>query len=173
MSGEINQNQNLPQNQSPQKSVFSYSPVDGSSIDPTPIMGQGGFTDLVLGDHEVPKDLKYAHFEIFHKDNVLGFQSSDTKRDKMRNFDIISILDLFKTDYTDYDFNKELLNEKLRHLFETKVDRAVGTKAKDYINERKVLQSQFTEIKNVNEMNNNPGSDVRGNFFKKLMSRGN
>lgn len=155
---------------SPDDSVFSFAPVSGDSVEPVPITGQGGFSELVLGDNEFDKELKHKRFEIFNKDNVLSFQSPETKKDKMMNFDIINILNLFKTDYFDYTFEHELGNEKLRHIFETKIDRAVGTKAKDYTNERKTLQSQFSEIKQVSEMSNR-GQDVRGNFFKKLLSR--
>ena len=71
--------------------------------------------------------------------------------------------------YYEYDFSMEKDFNILRNLFETKLDRAVGIKDRDIMNERKILQSQFTEQRQISE-HGQQGS-IKEGFFKRLLGR--
>jgi hypothetical protein len=70
--------------------------------------------------------------------------------------------------YYDYTFDLELQLNILRNIFETKLDRALGVKGSGTKNERIVLQSQFTEQKQISEMGQSP---IREGFLKRLFGR--
>ena len=69
----------------------------------------------------------------------------------------------------DYTFEKELEFGVLRGVFETKLDRALGMKANNVKNERVMLQSQFSENRQINEDGNN--HMIKEGFFKRLLGR--
>ena len=149
---------------------FANVPVDASGVPALPMAGQGGFADVLLDDSAVPKKIRDDNYEVFARDNVLSFQNKETKRDKLLNFDIIQIDGLCSMPYHDYTFKKDKSMEKLRHIFETKIDRAVGTREKDAKNERTTLQSQFTEMRQISEVGSSQ-NNIHGNFMKRVLSR--
>jgi len=71
--------------------------------------------------------------------------------------------------YYDYTFEKELEFGIMRNVFETKLDRALGFKGANIKNERIVLQSQFSENRQISE-DGMMGRNSDG-FFKKLLGR--
>ena len=137
-----------------------------------PITYGGGIADALLNDNEVPDDdrnLKKKFWYVFHKDNVLTFLDEERKDMKLLNFDIIKIDLLNDTPYYDYTFEKELELDIMRTVLETKLDRALGIKNSNTKNERIVLQSQFSEQRQIQE--NDSGSGMKEGFFRRLMGR--
>ena len=57
----------------------------------------------------------------------------------------------------------------LRNVFETKLDRALGFKGQNIKNERIVLQSQFSEQRQISE--HDQGNQIKEGFFKRLLGR--
>jgi hypothetical protein len=57
----------------------------------------------------------------------------------------------------------------LRNVFDTKLDRALGHKGGNIKNERIMLQSQFSENRQISE--NDSGGQIKDGFFKRLMGR--
>jgi hypothetical protein len=86
----------------------------------------------------------------------------------MLNFDIMKIDMLNTMPYYSYDFGKEHDINIVRNVFETKLDRSLGTN-ENIKNERTTLQSQFSEVKNISEMSQ--GEVTSTGFFKKLLGR--
>ena len=87
----------------------------------------------------------------------------------MLNFDIIKIDILNSKPYYEYDFEFEKDWDVLRNSFETKLDRALGFKGQNVKNERIVLQSQFSEMRQISE--NSGQSQMKEGFFKRLLGR--
>jgi len=133
-----------------------------------PISYGGGMADSLLNDSEVPEDIRKQFWYVFHKDNTLTFLDEPRKQSKMLNFDIMKIDFLNSIPYYDYDFDIEMEFGVLRNVFETKLDRALGVKGGNIKNERLVLQSQFSENRNINE---NDQGMVKEGFFKRLLGR--
>jgi len=129
----------------------------------------GGITESLLNDNEVPEEVRQQYWPIFHKDNVLTFLDPDRKSMKMLSFDIMKIDMLNSIPFTDYTFEKELTFTVLRNVFETKLDRALGFTGQNMKNERIVLQSQFSEQRNINEQGDS--ANMQTSFFKRLLGR--
>ncbi len=153
----------------PQANPFTGGQYQDIMMPDVPISYGGGMVDSLLNDNEVPKEIRTKHWHIFHKDNVLTFLDEERKASKLNNLDIMKIDILNSMPYYDYTFEKELEFNKLRNVFETKLDRALGFKGQDTKNERTVLQSQFTEMRQISE--NGSGGMVREGFFKRLLGR--
>jgi len=171
---ESNSAENLPVQQPLNSQVQQQNPFDSAqyqnmTMPDVPIAYGGGMTDVLLGDNEVPEEIKKKFWFIFNKDNVLTFLDENRKKSKMLNLDITKIDMLNEMPYYDYNFNFEMKWNVLRNAYETKLDRALGAKNNGILNERKALQSQFTENKQVNEnMENGP---IREGFFRRLLGR--
>ena len=133
-----------------------------------PISYGGGMADSLLNDTEVPENIRKQFWYVFHKDNTLTFLDEERKQSKMLNFDITKIDFLNSIPYYDYDFDVEMEFGILRNVFETKLDRALGVKGGNIKNERLVLQSQFSENRQINE---NDNGDMKEGFFKRLLGR--
>jgi len=133
-----------------------------------PISMGNNMAEALLSDDNVPEDIRERYWFVFHRDNVLTFLDENRKKQKLLNMDILKIDMLNSTPYYDYDFGKEYELGLLRNVFETKLDRALGTTS-NVKNERTVLQSQFTEQKNISEVSQNEVSTT--GFFKKLLGR--
>ena len=157
----------ISQNTNTQLNPFIGSQYANVNLPDTPIQFGGGVADSLLNNEEVPEEVRKKNWHIFHKDNVLTFLDEERKQSKMLNFDITKIDILNATPYYDYTFEKELELGILRNVFETKLDRAMGTK-QNVKNERIILQSQFSEQRQIRE---SEGSNIRESFFKKLLSR--
>lgn len=136
-----------------------------------PLSYGGSMADGMLSDNEVPENIRKKFWFIFHKDNTLTFLDQERKMSKLLNFDITKIDILNTMPYYDYTFDKEFTFDVLRNVFETKLDRALGFgKGAGLKNERIMLQSQFTENRQINE-NSEGNSMIRQGFFKRLLSR--
>jgi hypothetical protein len=142
----------------------------GQAIPDTPITFGNGMAESLLNDNEVPKEKKVKWWPVFHKDNTLTFLDEERKKSKLLNFDIMKIDMLNDTAYYDYTFKDELEFNVMRNVFETKLDRALGSTKQGTKNERTVLQSQFSENRNIND-NNVDSGPVREGFFKRLLGR--
>jgi len=141
----------------------------GISNDNFPISEENQMLNSLLEDRNIPKDIKTEHWEIFAKDNVLTFLDKERKKSKLLAFDIIKLDNTMNLGYYEHDFENEKKFNKLRLLFETKLDRALGTTQSSQINERIVQKSQFSENRNfVSEGN----GSVKGKLFNRLVGRG-
>jgi len=158
--------QNLPQMTSDPFAMSQYSNV---GLPDMPVSYGGSMADTLLNDNEVPKEIREKHWYIFHKDNVLTFLDETRKTSKLLNFDILKIDILNSIPYYDYTFEKEKEFGILRNVFETKLDRALGITGSNIKNERTVLQSQFSEQRQISE--NGGQGMVREGFFKRLLGR--
>lgn len=163
-----------PQQVQPQQrqevNPFAAPQYQGSPFPDSPISSGSSVFDSLLSDSDVPEDIKKKYWYIFHKDNILTFLDENRKMSKLLNFDITKIDQLNSMPYYDYTFEKELEFGVLRNVFETKLDRALGFKGQNVKNERIVLQSQFSEQRQISE---DTGSMVKEGFFKRLMGRRN
>lgn len=148
---------------------FEVSQFQNVNLPDMPIGQPVGLAESLLNDDEVPDDIKEKFWFIFHKDNVLTFLDEDRKKNKLLNFDICKIDILNTMPYYGYDFSLELMFNLLRNVYETKLDRALGFKGGNQKNERLVLQSQFTEQRQISE--NGDNSMIKEGFFKRLLSR--
>ena len=88
----------------------------------------------------------------------------------MMSFDI-SIIDSMNSmgSYEEYDFDTELQYNLMRNSLDTKLDRAVGFKNSNMKNERVILQSQFSEAKQISEVGSQ--ENIKQGFFKRLLGR--
>ena len=165
-----NANQMIPSQQQimQQGNPFAGSMQTGGVPD-VPIQYSGGMTDVLIGNSDVPEETRKKFWWIFNKDNVLTFLDDDRKKSKMLNFDIIKIDILNSKPYYDYDFEFEKNWDILRNSFETKLDRALGFKGQNIKNERIVLQSQFSEMRQISE--NGGQGQMKEGFFKRLLGR--
>ncbi len=122
----------------------------------------------LISNDSIPKAVRDTHWEIFNNDVTLSFQDEKTKRLKMIDFDLMKIDDLMSTPWFDYTFEKEANWNKLRLLYETKLDRATGFKTGGRINERLVQQTQFGEQKVVKSIDSAGSS---GNIIASMLGR--
>lgn len=135
-----------------------------------PIQYGGGMADILLNNEQVPKSIRKEYWHVFNNDNVLTFLDEPRKEMKLVAFDV-STLDSINSleSYEDYGFEMEKEIGLVRNALDVKLDRAVGSKTANVKNERTVLQSQFTEARNVNEQGG--GGDIKQGFFKRLLGR--
>ena len=152
-----------------QSNPFASSQYSNMGVPDVPVNFGGGMTEILLSDYDVPEAIRKKFWFIFNKDNVLTFLDEDRKRSKMLNLDIVKIDMLNQMPYYEYDFGFELNWDILRNAFETKLDRALGFKNSNMLNERKALQSQFAEQRQINEVGEQ--GSVKTGFFKRLMGR--
>jgi len=163
------QQQALMQQQQQEVNPFAAEQYNTVPVPDAPLTYGGGMAEQLLNDNEVPEAIRKKHWFVFHKDNVLTFLDEGRKASKLLNFDIIKIDMLNATPYYDYTFEKELELNKLRNIFETKLDRALGFKGGGIKNERVILQSQFSENRQISE-DGNQGA-IKEGFFKRLLGR--
>lgn len=135
-----------------------------------PVSFGGGIAESLLNNEEVPEKVRKEYWNVFHKDNVLTFLDEERKASKLLNWDIQKIDILNTVPYYQYTFEKELELDILRNVYETKLDRALGFKGSSTKNERIVLQSQFTEARQISE-DGSSGSIIKEGFFKRLLRR--
>jgi len=147
---------------------FSMEQYKNVNLPDVPVQFGGGIADNLLNDNEVPEEIKKKYWFVFHKDNVLTFLDDNRQKRKLLNFDIMKIDALNTMPYYDYTFEKELEFDVLRNVFETKLDRALGFRGNNLKNERIMLQSQFSENRQISEMGGQP---TREGFFKRLLGR--
>ncbi|MAH45335.1 hypothetical protein CMI37_05875 [Candidatus Pacearchaeota archaeon] len=160
----------LPQGMYPgQPNPFSDEQLQGVGVPDVPINMGSGFAEVMLTDDGVPKALKKKNWWVFNKDNVLTFLDKERKLQKLMAFDIVKIDILNSTPYYDYTFDKELEFTLTRNVFDTKLDRALGFQGGNQKNERVMLQSQFSEQRQISE-DARFGGNKEG-FFKRLLGR--
>jgi hypothetical protein len=166
-----NQIAEVPSSQIQQPSVnpFESNRYNDVNMPDVPVAYGGGMVESLLNDAEVPKEIKEKYWQVFHKDNVLTFLDDERKESKLLNFDIMKIDSLACTPYYDYTFEMEKEFSVIRNVFETKLDRALGIKGGNIKNERIILQSQFSENRNISEMGQ--GNMIKEGFFKRLLGR--
>lgn len=148
---------------------FDIQEYQNVGIPDVPISYGGGMSEQLLNDNEVPDEIKSKFWYLFHKDNVLTFLDEERKKSKLLNFDIIKIDILNNTPYYEYTFDMELQFTILRNVFETKLDRALGMSKPGQKNERVMLQSQFSENRQISE--DNMAGNIKEGFFKRLLGR--
>jgi len=155
--------------QRPESNPFAAEQYNNVQVPDQPITYGGGMAESMLNDNEVPEKIRKKFWWVFHKDNTLTFLDEQRKNSKLLNLDINKIDMLNAMPYYDYTFEKELEFGVLRNVFETKLDRALGFKGNGQKNERIVLQSQFSENRQISEQGN--GSNIKEGFFRRLMKR--
>lgn len=157
-----------PNTQLSSDNPFSSDRYSNVRLPDVPIQYGGGIAESLLNDNEVPEEIRQKYWYVFHKDNTLTFLDETRKQSKLMNFDIHKIDVLNSIPYYDYDFDLELRFGVLRNVFETKLDRALGFRSQNVKNERIVLQSQFSENRQISE---NAENTIRTGFFRRLLSR--
>jgi len=154
-----------PQGENP----FAAEQYNNVNLPDQPLSFGGGMAEQLLNDNEVPEKTRRKFWWVFHKDNTLTFLDDKRKASKLLNFDIAKIDMLNCIPYYDYTFDKELEFGLLRNVMETKLDRALGFKGGNVKNERIMLQSQFSENRQISEQGSN--GPIKEGFFKRLLGR--
>jgi hypothetical protein len=165
---QSNMNMPIPSNKHALTNPFDTNQYSGVNLPDVPLQFGGGITEALLGDRDIPDDIKKPFWYVFIKDNILTFLDQERKDGLMLNFDIVKIDTLNSVPYFDYTFDAELKWNVLRNVYETKLNRSLGFKGQNVKNERILLQSQFTEQRSIQEQN--MGSTKEG-FFKRLLGR--
>jgi hypothetical protein len=163
--GMVEVPQQLPQGPNP----FEGQQYQNINVPDAPLSYGGGMVETLLNDNEVPEKIRKDFWFVFHKDNTLGFLDEKRKQNKLLAFDIAKIDALACLPYYDYDFEMEMKWGVLRNVFDTKLDRALGHKGGNIKNERIMLQSQFSEQRQISE--NDQGGNIKEGFFKRLLGR--
>jgi len=157
------------QQKSEENNPFEMSQYQHANAQDQPIVAGGGMVETLINDAEVPKHLRNKYWWIFNKDNVLTFLDNEKKNMKMVSFDVAVIDNMNSMDsYDDYTFAQEAQFNIMRNALDVKLDRAVGIKG-GVKNERIILQSQFSESRAINEIEQ--GGDIKSGFFKRLLGR--
>jgi len=169
-----NEQQNLPARREFTEIISQENPFDNEKYNdvkfPDAPLGFGSnMVDSLLNNDEVPEEVKEKYWFIFHKDNVLTFLDEERQQKKLNSFDIMKIDMLNSMPYYDYTFDQEKEFNVLRTILETKLDRSRGIQGGNIKNERTMLQSQFSENRNINESSNS--GPIKEGFFKRLMGR--
>lgn len=166
MANENAQQQELvPQGQVELLNPFDQSQFKNIRLQDTPLAVSPSMMDALLTNKNIPEHILEKYWFAFNQDNVLSFQDPDTKKSKMLNFDIAKIDTLFGTNYYDYTFDQEAEYNKVRHIFETKIDRAVVRNTK---NERIMLATQMQEQRHIQDIEQ---SNQHHSFWKRLVGR--
>lgn len=137
----------------------------------TPLPQPTSMAEVLLADTGVPDAFKENFWFVFNKDNVLTFLDQKRKEEKLLSFEILKIDSLAATPYHEYSFEKERDWTLARLVLETKLDRALGMDKSTGINERKTLQSQFSENRQINELNKDDNGLQSNGFFSRLLKR--
>lgn len=171
-------NSNLPvqsQMQPPMQKHQIQNPFDvaqfgNTGLPDTPINMAGGITETILGNTDVPDEIRKPFWYVFIKDNILTFLDNERKEGQMLNFDIVKIDTLNSIPYHEYGFKEELTWNQLRAVYEVKCNRALGFKGKggNPMNERILLNSQFVENRSVLEQSS---TENKGGFLNRLLGR--
>ena len=148
---------------------FDVPQYQNLNVPDMPVQYGGGMVETLLNDNEVPEKIRKDFWFVFHKDNTLGFLDETRKQNKLMAFDIAKIDALACIPYYDYNFEMEMKWGILRNVFDTKLDRALGHKGGNIKNERIMLQSQFSEQRQISE--NDAGGSIKEGFFKRLLGR--
>ncbi len=153
-----------------QQNPFDSPQYQNVQTPDVPVSYGGGMAEVLLSDNDVPKVLREKYWWIFNKDNVLTFLDENRKADKMTSYDL-AIIDTMNSmgSFDDYTFESELQYGLMRNALDVKLDRAVGTKGSGVKNERIILQSQFAESRQINEVEG--AGQVKEGFFKRLLGR--
>jgi hypothetical protein len=145
-----------------------YRDIAGSEK-PMPVY-TGSMAEVLLNNDAVPEFLRKKYWWIFNNDNALTFLNENSKMNKMISFDIAEIDSLNGlASYYDYTFELEQQFGLMRNAFDTKLDRSVGTTG-NVKNERIIIQSQFSENRQITESGNGSGP-IKEGFFKRLLGR--
>lgn len=145
---------------------FENSQFAGVRIPDIPLQQSPTMIDALLNDGNVPEEVRLKFWHAFARDNTLSFLDLSSKRSKLLNYDISKLDTLFSTPYYDYTFEQEGDFNKVRHIFETKLDRALVANGK---NERIMMATQMQEQRHIQEMDT---QNQHHGFWKKLLGRG-
>lgn len=124
----------------------------------------------LIANHEYGDEAQENFAWVFNRDNVLGFVDEDRKQAMMLSFDILAIDHLNALPYRDFDWNMTKRWGESRHIFETKINRAMGFKHNERMNERIAQISQMQESRQVMRDDTQAGGN-RDNFIKRLIGR--
>lgn len=147
---------------------FPQGMMSEISLDNYPMSEENQMLKSLLEDNNVPKDKKSKFWWIFSKDHVLGFLDAERKKNKLLSFDIIKLDEIMNLGYYEYDFETEKNYNQMRLIFDTRLDRALGTDKSNQLNERIIEKSQFSENRSFVSENNNT---VKGKMFNRLIGR--
>ena len=171
MSGESNmpENEQVEQQQEQGTDPFSKYNVMYHIPQVSADRGETNMLNILISDEDIPEEVKKKFYFIFNRDNTLTFLDDDRKKLKLLSFDIIKIDDLNSTRYYDYDFKTEMKFNQLRAIFETKLDRSMGTNVVTQKNERILQQSQFSENRQYSTDMNDP--HFKQGFISRLLGK--
>jgi len=142
--------------------------VQGYNPNAMPLTEENQVLNSLLANKHVPKDILSEFWFVFGRDNVLTFLDEDRKKDKLLAFDIVKIDMLHTKPYYEYTFEEEKVFNTLRLVYETKLDRALGTTKPNQVNERIVQRSQFSENRVIqNDKTATPSSSYLSRLFKR------
>lgn len=134
-----------------------------------PLNEESQMMNSLMSDKNVPKNILKKYWWVFTTDTVLTFLDKDRKKSKMLAFDIAKIDHLATLPYYEYDFEVEQEINNLRNIYETKLDRALGTEKSSQINERIAQKSQFNEQRQF--MMDGTSNSVKSGIFGKFLNR--
>lgn len=108
----------------------------------------------LLSDKNVPQDIRDKFWYVFQRDITLGFLDERRKNVKKIDFEISKIDYLNSIPFQEYNFKTEAMLNQLRSVFESKLDRALGTDNVKQVNERIIQKKIFQEqTQNMNDPN--------------------
>jgi hypothetical protein len=142
---------------------FAQLPMNGVGID-RPLQQQANIMDSLVNNDEIPEDIQQKYWYALIKDNTLSFLNAEKRVGKFLNFDISKIDKMFSMPYDEYTFDQEHEFGVVRHVFETKIDRATIENQK---NERIMLATMMTEQRHINDDRTAGG----GGFWRRLLGR--
>jgi len=153
-----------------QENPFNAPQYQGIPTPDAPVQYGGGMVESLLSDQEVPEVIRKKYWWIFNRDNVLTFLDEPRKNNKMVSYDI-AVIDMMNSmdSFDDYTFDSEMQYNLMRNALDVKLDRAVGFSGGNKKNERVILQSQFSEARQISE-DGNIGA-VKEGFFRRLLGR--
>jgi hypothetical protein len=122
----------------------------------------------LIQDKSIPKELAKKYWFVFAKDNKLTFLDKERKKNKLLAFDILKLDEMMNQGYYEYNFNNEKEFNEIRLIFDTILDRSLGTSSTQQLNERIIQKSQFAESRSFVSDSN---QSVKGKFFQRLIGR--
>jgi len=140
-----------------------------SNMGEFPLSEESQMMNSLMTDKNVPKNILKKYWWVFTADTVLTFLDKDRKKSKMLAFDIAKIDFLSTLPYYEYDFEVEQEINNLRNLYDTKLDRALGTEKASQVNERIAQKSQFNESRQF--MSDGTSNSVKGGVFARFLGK--
>ena len=124
--------------------------------------------DSILTMRGINKPLADEFFWAILNDNAMTFLNDESKQRKMLRYDILKIDAQNDMSWYDYTFAVERKWGIMRNVFDTRLDRSLGTTDSNRKNERIIQQSMLTESRQISQ-HEDPNSYQREGFIQRLL----